>query len=150
MCAEEVTRDIDIQIAVFNELSAAMRHQSQAEYVYTASAVAGYGGICLGVASLPTTVPVAWVSGTAAVFILGLSWAIYKAISHNCGIYKAIQVSRTEVVGALKAAVKDGAFIPAVWTETPNPIGVKRAYAILLISTAGAVAFCAVRAIVPA
>jgi len=126
-----------------------MRHQSQAEYVYTASAVAGYGGICLGVASLPSTVPVGWVSWTAAAFILALSFTIYKAISHNCGIYKRIQESRTEVVRSLAAASKNSSFIPDVWMKPPNPTGVRRAYSILSVSTAGATAFCIARAIAP-
>src|SRR6266536_1545303 len=108
------TDDTEFQIAVFNELSTAMRHQSQAEYVYTGSAVAAYGGICLGIASLPSTLPTTLFASVAGAFILVLSYAIYKAISHNCHIYKQIQISRVEVVRALAAKTKDNSFIPEV------------------------------------
>lgn len=137
--------NIDLKLAVFSESSTAMRHQSQAEYVYTASAVASYGGICLGVAALPSDAPVRTISVGVAIFALVLSFAIYRAISHNCAIYKKIQESRVKVVRSLATETAD--FIPEVWIATPNPIGVKRAYAILIVATAGAVAFALTRAI---
>ena len=149
MGTARANRDIEIQIAVFNEMSTAMRHQSQAEYIYTAAAVAGYGGICLGVASLPPTIPVTWISWTAAAFIFILSFTIYEAISHNHGIYKRTQASRASVVLLLAASVKDSAFIPAVWKNPRKPTGVWRAYGILGVSTLGAAVFCIVRASAP-
>lgn len=140
----KVSNNIDIKLAVFNELSSAMRHQSQAEYVYTGSAVASYGGICLGVAALPSESPVRIISVGVAIFALVLSFAIYRAISHNCAIYKKIQESRVKVVRSL--ATEDSDFIPAVWLAAPNPIGVKRAYTILSVATLGAVVFALERA----
>jgi hypothetical protein len=141
----EIGNNNEVKLAVFNELSAAMRHQAQAEYVYTASAVASYGGICLGVAALPSDAPVRAISIGVAVFVLILTYTIYKAIAHNCAIYKRIQESRVRVV--LSLTKQELAFVPDVWTTTPNPVGVKRACAILGVATAGAVAFALTRAI---
>lgn len=135
----------DIKLAVFSELSTAMRHQSQAEYVYTASAVASYGGICLGVAALPSDAPVRVISLGVVIFVLVLSFTIYRAIAHNCAIYKKIQESRVKVIHSIVNDDMD--FFPEVWTMAPNPIGVKRAYAILVVATVGAVAFALARAI---
>lgn len=135
---------VELKLAVFNELSTAMRHQSQAEYIYTASAVASYGGICLGVAALPSDAPVELISWGVALFVLTLSVAIYRAIAHNCAIYKKIQHARLTVARSLDD--QPSSIIPDAWLDEPNPTGVNKAYAILFVTTFGAVAFSVARA----
>jgi hypothetical protein len=142
MCDDAIA-NIDLKIAVLNELSAAMRHQSQAEYLYVAAAIAGYGAICLGVGSLATSLPRQPAAIVAMVFMLALSAAIGAAIRYNHETYMKIRGTRSELAAQLRKDAGADSVIPDAWTAASDAPGVYRAYWILGTATAGAVAFCA-------
>ena len=89
-------KKFNVQLEWLKELGADLRARTQAEYLYTAAALALYGGVCWGVAALPKTG--CWVAiGVAAVAVL-ISWKI--AADHET--YRTIWKARGIIINRLE------------------------------------------------
>ena len=85
-------KKFNVQLEWLKELGADLRARTQAEYLYTAAALALFGGVCWGVAALPKTG--CWVAiGVAAVAVL-ISWKI--AADHET--YRTIWKARGIII----------------------------------------------------
>src|ERR1700752_5333979 len=98
MCTSESG---DVQLEWLSQLGADLRARTQAEYVFTAAAVAYFGGVCWGLAALNSQPPERVMSAAGAIVLLTL--AVTAKIRADHKVYRTTWKDRARIARALSA-----------------------------------------------
>jgi hypothetical protein len=129
----------DIELVWLEQLGADLRARTQAEYLYTAAAVAAFGGVCWGVAAQQNCC-----LGYVAVLAIGLlAVAVWRKIWNDHKVYKDIWRDRVRIVGKLSQRPNSTDIFPDRIKGEPGH-GYRSSIAVLLAAAGGAILFCLV------
>ena len=133
----------DIELTWLEQLGADLRARTQAEYLYTAAAIAGFGGVCWGVAAQQNH----YLGSVAAVAIFLLAVAIGFKIRSDHKAYEVVWRDRVKIVGKLSQRPNSTDIFPDRIKGEPGH-GYRSSIAVLLAAAVGAILFCLVFAII--
>ena len=131
----------DIELTWLEQLGADLRARTQAEYLYTAAAVAAFGGVCWGVAAQPN--PKHCLAYAAILAIGLLAAAVSFKIWRDHKVYKDIWRDRVRIVGKLSQRPNSTYIFPDQIKGKPGR-GYLSSWLVLLAAAVGAILFCLV------
>ncbi len=137
----------DLQLVLLKELGDALRARSEAEHLYTAAAVAGFGAVAWGVAALQPEryagrafyLRPAWV---AAVGILIVAAFIVAKILREHGIYAMTKKEQARIAAQLASLEGAAGIIPEYMLKEDAGPGYKGSRRIVIAAAAVAAGFC--------
>ena len=131
----------DIKLTWLEQLGADLRARTQAEYLYTAAAVAAFGGVCWGVAAQPK--PKHCLAYAAMLAIGLLAAAVSFKIWRDHKVYEDIWYERVRIVEELSERPNSADVFPDRIKGEPGR-GYLSSWLVLLAAAVGAILFCLV------
>ena len=133
-------------LVLLQEVTAAMRLQSEPEHLYTAASIAGFGAVAWGVASLdmtkhPSSIPLLVAAGGVLITALLVIVKLWHAHNH----YSKFNDARIDVMRRLSNLNRDKNVFPPMMLEGKPGWGFAISISIVGVTGAAAVAFCLAR-----
>lgn len=124
--------------ALVDDLSNELRFRGEAQFVYSAATVAGFGGTTWGAAALNPNHPTPiWASVVGIALLAAI--VIWK-IFHDHDLYKTAKLARAEVAQKLREIYPD--VIPTTLLNEKAGYGYLWSIGIVVAAAAGSMSFC--------